>query len=76
MREVQLDRQLGEGLIHWSASTAVDLIAKQATGATVLTTDYLTRQLRTLEAGAVTRVEDGCGTNAHPSSVPTPRLCR
>jgi hypothetical protein len=73
MREVHLGGQLGEGVVHWSAAThraAVDLIARQATDATAtfLTTDYLTRNLRELEARAGTRVEDARGTIRYLSS--------
>ena len=73
MREVHLGGQLGEGVIRWSDSTqraAVDLIAKQAADATAtfLTTDYLTHNLRTLEAGAGTKIEDARGTIRYVSS--------
>jgi hypothetical protein len=73
MREVHLGGQLGDGIIHWSDATqraAVDPIAKQATDATAafLTTDYLTRNVRELEAGCGTRIEDARGTIRYLSS--------
>lgn len=67
VREVHVGGQLGEGVIHWSADThrsAVDLIAKQAADATstFLTTGHLTRNRRTLEACAGTRIADARST--------------